>query len=192
MHLFNARCIPFAKWHLLKFDWSVLFWKDSTNKQCSVSFIWNSAHRGDSCVWWPLSLIWIGLVWDAYLWWCQARGPILQQVKIANATAGSVRQAMANPIHSMISPRKFAPETYSNMPPERENKYYDAITCDFFYLRMEVHFCLHFGNERTLVTCKSCEGRLLKDLHATSQCPFISQCKKCTSILIFLLSDKYM
>ena len=40
-----------------------------------------------------------------------------------------------------------------------------------FYLRTEVHFfvCIGLGNERTQVTCKSCQTHvnLLKDLQAT-------------------------
>ena len=50
-------------------------------------------------------------------------------------------------------------------------------------------FLFALGNERTLVTCKSCEVQSASQGFTCDQCPFISQCKrkKCTSILIFML-----
>lgn len=44
--------------------------------------------------------------------------PILAHVNTANANAGNVHAAIAKPVHSIDSARKFAPETYSNKPPE--------------------------------------------------------------------------
>ncbi|WAR18794.1 BAF-like protein [Mya arenaria] len=57
-----------------------------------------------------------------------ARGPMLQQVKQENAAAGSDQQATANPNHSSISPKKFAPDTSSNIPPATDNKYVGTYT----------------------------------------------------------------
>ena len=57
-----------------------------------------------------------------YLWWATALGPMLQQVKTAKASAGSDQDATAYPIHSSISPKKLAPETYSNIPPVRRHE----------------------------------------------------------------------
>ena len=50
-------------------------------------------------------------------------------------------------------------------------------------------FSFALGNERTLVTCKSCEARSASQRFTRDQCPFVSHCKrkKCTSILIFML-----
>ena len=51
-------------------------------------------------------------------------------------------------------------------------------------------FLFALGNERTLVTCKSCEARSASQRLTCDQCPFVSQCnktKRCTSILIFML-----
>ena len=43
---------------------------------------------------------------------------MLQKVKSAKAKAGRDEHARAKPNHSMISPKKLAPDTYSNIPPE--------------------------------------------------------------------------
>ena len=51
------------------------------------------------------------------------------------------------------------------------------------HIRIEVHFCsFALGNERTLVTYKSCEAR---------KCPFISKCKR-KSVLQSLNESEYM
>ena len=42
---------------------------------------------------------------------------MLQKVKKEKAAAIPDQLAMAKPVHSTISPKKFAPETYSNIPP---------------------------------------------------------------------------
>ena len=44
------------------------------------------------------------------------------RVKRANENVGMDHVAMAYPTHSTISPKKFAPDTYSNIPPRREKK----------------------------------------------------------------------
>jgi len=46
---------------------------------------------------------------------------MLQHVKNKNAAAGRHHVATANPNHSNISPKKFAPDTKLNIPPGRKN-----------------------------------------------------------------------
>lgn len=41
----------------------------------------------------------------------------MRKVKIAKVIDGMDQPAIAKPVHSMISPQKFAPETYSKSPP---------------------------------------------------------------------------
>ena len=55
---------------------------------------------------------------NGYLWCWQARGPMLQAVKRAKAKAGKVPHITAKPLHSKVSPKKLAPDTYRNIPPE--------------------------------------------------------------------------
>ena len=50
-------------------------------------------------------------------WCCNALGPMFRTVNKAKAVAGRRRAARAQPPHSKISPKKLAPDTYSNMPP---------------------------------------------------------------------------
>lgn len=58
------------------------------------------------------------MMWTySHRWWWQARGPVLHKVKTKKAKAGRVLFIIANPNHSTISPKKFAPDTYSNIPP---------------------------------------------------------------------------
>lgn len=57
------------------------------------------------------------LDWKIYLWWWKALSPRKQSEKNANASAGRDQVARAKPIHSMISPKKLAPEMYVNKPP---------------------------------------------------------------------------
>ena len=45
-----------------------------------------------------------------------ALGPIFIAVVNANVAAGQLEQAIAKPVHSTISPKKFAPEMYLNNP----------------------------------------------------------------------------
>ena len=53
-----------------------------------------------------------------HLWCWYARGAKLAAVKTKKVTlAKENRLATANPHHSIISPKKFAPDTYSNTPP---------------------------------------------------------------------------
>lgn len=44
---------------------------------------------------------------------------MLQAVNKAKETAGNVEQAIAKPTHSIVSPKKFAPDTYLKSPPEK-------------------------------------------------------------------------
>lgn len=58
------------------------------------------------------------MMWTySHRWWWQARCPVLHKVKTKKAKAGRVLFIIANPNHSKISPKKFAPDTYSNIPP---------------------------------------------------------------------------
>ena len=43
---------------------------------------------------------------------------------------------------------------------------------------MKYTFLFALGNERTLVTCKSCEVQSVSQRLTRDQCPFISQCKQ--------------
>lgn len=51
-------------------------------------------------------------------------------VKNAKENAGKDHVAMAKPYHSTISPKKFAPETYSNIPPTGKKK---CVSLYFFF-----------------------------------------------------------
>lgn len=46
----------------------------------------------------------------------------MKRVHNANAKLSMVQQARANPNHSRISPKKLAPLTYSNIPPENRTE----------------------------------------------------------------------
>jgi hypothetical protein len=74
---------------------------------------------------------------STYWWCCQARGPMLQQVKNEKARAGIHHVAIANPAHSNISPKKFAPETKLNIPPAIKDN-----TLHSFFLFCFVFQCL--------------------------------------------------
>ena len=71
-----------------------------------------------------------------YLWWWTALGPRLLHVENANAKAGSELDATANPIHSIISPKKLAPEIYSNMPPENLKIWLTKLSSDYICLQI--------------------------------------------------------
>ncbi len=53
----------------------------------------------------------------SYLWWAIPLLDSTMRVKKAKAALWTEWPARANPVHSTISPKKFAPDTYSNMPP---------------------------------------------------------------------------
>lgn len=55
--------------------------------------------------------------WETHWWWAYARLPNTSNVLVAKAVLSSVLHARANPDHSIISPKKLAPVTYSNIPP---------------------------------------------------------------------------
>ena len=57
-----------------------------------------------------------------YLWCEYALGARLQIEKKANAKDTDDQDAIAKPVHSIISPRKFPHDTYSNKPPEYRKK----------------------------------------------------------------------
>lgn len=57
------------------------------------------------------------MCWYSYLWWATALLARTTAVKTAKATLWIECPARAKPTHSVISPRKFAPDTYSNIPP---------------------------------------------------------------------------
>ena len=50
-------------------------------------------------------------------------------VKKANAKETEDQDAIAKPVHSMISPRKLPQDTYSNKPPENGIKFCTTINC---------------------------------------------------------------
>lgn len=52
-----------------------------------------------------------------HLWWATALLARTTRVKVANARLWTDWPARAKPAHSVISPRKLAPDTYSNIPP---------------------------------------------------------------------------
>lgn len=52
-----------------------------------------------------------------YLWWDIPLLDSTTKLKRAKAALWTEWPARANPVHSTISPKKFAPDTYSNMPP---------------------------------------------------------------------------
>ena len=47
---------------------------------------------------------------------------MLRIVNAAKATEGQLGRINAKPTHSNISPKKFAPDTYSKKPPSRKRK----------------------------------------------------------------------
>jgi hypothetical protein len=52
---------------------------------------------------------------------------MLHKVKKKKEIAGRVSLATANPNHSRISPKKLAPETYSNIPPTKYSSSFKGI-----------------------------------------------------------------
>lgn len=60
------------------------------------------------CVW---------VCYYSYLWWATALLARTTAVKMAKAELWTEWPARAKPAHSVISPKKLAPDTYSNMPP---------------------------------------------------------------------------
>lgn len=55
--------------------------------------------------------------WHSYLWWATALLVRTTVVKTAKAALWTEHPARAKPTHSVISPKKLAPEMYSNIPP---------------------------------------------------------------------------
>lgn len=53
----------------------------------------------------------------SYLWWATALLARTTAVKMAKAALWTEWPARVKPAHSVISPKKLAPDTYSNMPP---------------------------------------------------------------------------
>lgn len=64
----------------------------------------------------------------SHLWCWTALGPMLLIVNTAKQNAGNVQFTTAKPHHSRISPKKLAPDTYVNIPPERSYQT-NVITC---------------------------------------------------------------
>ena len=62
----------------------------------------------------------------SYLWWATALLLSTTVVKMAKAKLWAEWPARAKPAHSVISPKKLAPDTYSNIPPVggRQGDYY--------------------------------------------------------------------
>lgn len=57
----------------------------------------------------------------------------------ANAKLSMVQQARANPNHSRISPKKLAPLTYSNIPPESRTELVQNTLVRMFSVTFSVH-----------------------------------------------------
>ena len=101
----------------------------------------------------------------------------------------------------------FGPISKQKWPPRLISQKGGTLYLGAWYVTLWASCLFALGNERTLVTCKSCEAWSASQRLTRDQCPFISQCftllkdlratnvlsfpnankKKCTSILKFLL-----
>lgn len=63
----------------------------------------------------------------------------MKRVHNANARLSMVQQARANPNHSRISPKKLAPLTYSNIPPESRTELLQNTLVKMFNVTFSVY-----------------------------------------------------